>query len=98
MEKCINDFRTFMNQDNKSADVIASEYIDLVNEEFFYFEKEYLPIDVCIEWIDGMIDYLPFYNEGVFIPSLRLRALNDEQHTNIILNSYPRIMKSIHLK
>lgn len=34
-------------------------YVDLCNEQLFYFQARYLPDAVVDEWLDGMIDYLP---------------------------------------
>lgn len=98
MEKCIGDFREFLKPQNKSGNQIALEYIDLVNEELFYLEKKYLPLDVCIEWVDGMIDYLPFYNNGNFIKSEKLALFDNEEITMITLNGYPRVLNFIILK
>jgi hypothetical protein len=42
MEKCINDFRNILQlKDEKNKEDLAWQYIDLVNEEFFYLEKNY---------------------------------------------------------
>ena len=40
------------------------QYIDLCNEEMFYFKSKYLPEEVINEWIDGMVFYLPHFIEG----------------------------------
>lgn len=29
------------------------KYIDLTNEELFYFQRHYIPKEVMIEWLDG---------------------------------------------
>ncbi|MFT3796515.1 hypothetical protein [Flavobacterium sp.] len=98
MSKCINDFREFLKCYGEADETLAFEYIDLVNEELFYLEKNYLPVDVAIEWIDGMIDWLPFYNaNGDFIQSQNLSFLKNEQYVTIVLNGYPRILKVIQL-
>lgn len=100
MGKCINDYRNFLqlrNNGNLSGDDIAAQYIDLVNEEFFYLENGYLPIDVCIEWIDGIIDYLPFYYNNNFISSKNLVYFNNSEDTIQLLNDYPRLMKAIQI-
>lgn len=56
----------------------SHEYIEFVNEEFFYLENDYLPLQVGIEWIDGMIDYLPFFYEKQFIQSKKLNILKEK--------------------
>jgi hypothetical protein len=64
MEKCIRDFRDFETSITKLDEFVrAKQYIEIVNEEFFYLEEKYLPLVVSIEWIDGMIDYLPYPSE-----------------------------------
>jgi hypothetical protein len=39
-------------------------YVDLCNEELFYFSEGYVPSDVIEEWIDGMVLYLPHHVYG----------------------------------
>lgn len=99
MEKCINDYRNWMQESDKPADDVAHEYLDIVNEELFYFEKKYLPMEVSEEWIDGMIDSLPFFNKNnEFIPSQSLKELKNEAWTRRMMNFYPRIFKAITIK
>jgi hypothetical protein len=38
----------------------ARQYLELCNEEVFYFENSYLPQPVIIEWLDGMLSIIPF--------------------------------------
>ena len=61
------------------------EYIDLVNEELFYFQNGFLPRVVAEEWLDGMIDMIPIYdpygnvlNLGYCIPIIHQRKLLDQ--------------------
>ncbi|WP_300567288.1 hypothetical protein [Flavobacterium sp.] len=100
MEKCTNDFRNIvLLKDEKTQEDLIWQYIDLVNEEFFYLEKKYLPLEVCIEWVDGMIDYLPFYNEdGIYMGSTNLPLLNDESFLKVLMANYPRILRAVQLK
>lgn len=37
-------------------------YVDLCNEELFYFSKGYLPREVFEEWLESMIDFLPLFD------------------------------------
>lgn len=37
----------------------ARQYLDLCNEELFYFETDYLPLPVVLEWLDGMLSSIP---------------------------------------
>jgi len=98
MEKCIDDYRDFIKEE-KDDDRKSSQYIDLVNEEFFYMASNYLPIKVSIEWIDGMIDYLPFYDkQGKFIAGKKLKSFGKEHVVKKLLNDYPRVLKAIKIK
>jgi len=100
MTKCINDFREIEKEKlNRSDDIIAKNYIDLVNEEFFYVENSYLPLEVSIEWVDGMIDYLPFISiEGEFRKSESFKIFDNLNTTNKLLMNYPRVFKAIKLR
>ncbi len=67
------------------------QYIDLCNEELFYFKNNYVPDEVVDEWIEGMIYYLPWFDESE-------RNLNGEALPEIIsenlLAGYPRIQQA----
>ena len=63
LESCIKRYRNnFLDLDRHSPQTQVIRYIDLVNEELFYFEHHYLPLDVAEEWIDGMIQFLPIFD------------------------------------
>ena len=63
LESCISRYREkFLMMNNQSSEQLVTEYIDLVNEELFYFEHQFLPKQVAEEWLDGMIDHLPLYD------------------------------------
>ncbi len=36
-------------------------YVDLCNEQIFYFRNGYLPREVIEEWLESMVDYLPLF-------------------------------------
>lgn len=66
-------------------------YLDLCNEELFYFKNKYVPKEVEKEWLDGMISYLPiFINE---LECLSKGPLSDVI-TPFMLQNYPRIRKT----
>ncbi len=44
------------------------QYLDLCNEELFYFQKNYLRKEVALEWIEGMLRFLPLINEDTKSP------------------------------
>jgi hypothetical protein len=43
-------------------------YLDLCNEELFYFQERYLRKEVALEWIEGMVSFLPLINETTKSP------------------------------
>lgn len=97
MEKCVSNFKEITKPSGLQTDK-STEYIEFVSEELFYFENGYLPLTVSIEWIDGMIDYLPFYDQNkLFVKSTRLDALKNQDETIRLLRDYPRIRKAIQM-
>lgn len=86
MESAIDRFRThFIHLSHQSPEPLVIEYIDLVNEELFYFQHDFLPKVVAREWIDGMIDLMPLYdpfgnvvNLGYCIPIIHQRKILDQ--------------------
>jgi hypothetical protein len=96
--KCIEHFRSFdkLNIDTTDEKVLWN-YIDLVSEELFYFQYDYIPTDVSIEWIDGMIDYLPITDKSgsVLNRGNCIHYLAD--HGEEFLISFPRIRTSFEI-
>lgn len=86
LESCITRYRDeFLGLNMDSPELMVVKYIDLVNEELFYFEHQYLPMEVAAEWIDGMIDYLPLFdptgnvlNKGSCLPMIAQRKILDQ--------------------
>lgn len=64
------------------------QYVDLCNEQLFYFRNNYLPREVVNEWLDGMIEYLPQLDQ-------ERNPREDPNRTRMIdpvwLKDYPRI-------
>ncbi len=63
LQSCINRYRdhfSTLGPDSSCQQVI--DYLDLINEELFYFEHKYLPLPVAHEWLDGMIEFLPLFD------------------------------------
>jgi hypothetical protein len=92
ISKCIDDFRRLEDLTRSTADKsLVRKYVDLVNEELFYFQHNYIPNDVAREWIDGMIDYMPIKDvKGIILNEeycLRELAINGEEY----LTNYPRV-------
>ena len=86
LESCVNRFREqFIHLNYQSPEPLVTEYIDLINEELFYFQHGFLPKVVAQEWIDGMIEALPLYdsvgnvlNQGYCIPIIHQRKILDQ--------------------
>lgn len=61
--KCMERFRNIVAEmdspDQATKERAKKQYVDLCNEQLFYFGSRYLPDAVVHEWLDGMIDYLP---------------------------------------
>lgn len=108
MIKCIERFQTLLpsleslpapesleDQDIANRNRIIRQYIDLCEEELFYFMKGYLPGDLKYEWIEGMLTYLPFYNEKgeLMNKSNRLQLAKDSP----LLRGYPRLRQAFGL-
>ncbi len=97
--KCIEDFRKLGDIDKDTTDrKLLWKYIDLVSEELFYFQYDYIPQNVSIEWIDGMFDYLPVtdLNGAVLNSNNCIKILSREIDTFFI--SFPRIRNSFEIK
>ena len=98
IEKCIEGFRNLANLNNKPSRAEIGKYIDLVNEELFYFQHGYLPIEIADEWIDGMIDFLPIFdkNQNVLNPNNCIQDLA-EKHDRYFQN-YLRVRTAFIIK
>jgi hypothetical protein len=55
MQRCIDNFRKWFSDSNRKVDFF---YLELLNEELFYFQKGMIQKKVAIEWIEGMLDYI----------------------------------------
>ena len=82
LESCIIRFRedfSDLTPDSPIEQIRA--YIDLVNEELFYFEHKYLPAEVAEEWLDGMINIIPIFDRKgkVINPNHCFQAILDHK-------------------
>ena len=74
------------------------KYVDLTSEEFFYFQQEYIPKSVIVEWLDSIIDIFPLYYNN------ELRPINSDYisykaiHNDLLLAAYPRLRKTFSLR
>jgi hypothetical protein len=81
--KCISDFRRLKGLSRETVDVIIlTKYIDISSEELFYFKHNYLPKIVAIEWVDGMIDFMPITSSGIVV--------NKDECISELANSYKK--------
>jgi hypothetical protein len=99
ISKCIEDFKSFRKLDSQTEDAsLIHDYLELTNEELFYFQNKYLPEEVAIEWIGGMIDFLPITNEEREIPNSNycIKVLADNRDK--FLSPYPRIKHAFEIK
>lgn len=77
-----------LESEDKNERVKAAKlYIDLCNEELFYFKQKYLPEEIIVEWIDGMLHYLPHFKEGRNINENALKEIEEYD----LLREYPRL-------
>lgn len=69
-------------------------YVDLCNEELFYFKHDYLPKEIIEEWLDGMIYYLPHFRSGINVNNSEhyLKEIDSE-----MLEEYPQIKKAFEI-
>ena len=96
LESCIKRYRDhFLDLNHESPENQVLRYVDLVNEELFYFQHRYLPFDVAEEWIDGMIEHLPIYdksgivlNSGYFIPIIHTQKMLDQYRFRRVKNTF----------
>lgn len=92
MISCIERFQEILPQlsssDPEEKLLAIRRYVDLCNEELFYFKNGYIPDEVIDEWIEGMAFYLPWFDASG-------KNLNPKTFPEIInqnlLTGYPRI-------
>lgn len=95
MISCIERFQAIIpgldsTDPDKKRDALR-KYVDLCNEELFYFKGNYVPEEVAIEWLDGMIAYLPIFNQrGEVISKGKFMEITEGN----MLEGYPRILKA----
>jgi hypothetical protein len=84
--------------ESKPDPKILRQFIDLCNEEIFYFKNDYLKDDDIIsEWIDGMLDFLPVILNGTCINSNQSHVIEVIINDNMLEN-YSRLKKYITLE
>ena len=73
-------------------------YLELTNEELFYFQHDYLPLEIAKEWIDGMIDFLPITNSKSEIINEHHCIKYFVDHREEMFRGYPRIKHAFDLE
>jgi hypothetical protein len=66
MESCIRRYQPIvakLREEGNNPKHIE-EYIAITKEELFYIHRGYIDKQVAIEWIEGMITYLPVYDKN----------------------------------
>lgn len=93
MIACIERFQRLLPalQSGETSKQDILKYIDLCDEEVFYFQHRYLRDEVALEWIDGMIEYLPIFNSGTKEPWERQQYLAT---ADTLVHGFPRVMNA----
>ena len=98
MTSCVERFQQIMSQiksgDKEAREVAIARYVDLCNEELFYFKNGFLPEEVMNEWLEGMLFYLPHYFRDEPGKNLNEDATAKFIDSNNLLEDYPRILKT----
>lgn len=91
--RCIESFRKIELElsSHPTAEPIIKNYVDLVAEELFYFQNGYIPKVVALEWIDGMIDYLPLLDKNGKVLNIGHGNEQLAAKKDVLLKNYPRI-------
>lgn len=59
MQRCIDQFRSWFSSPNKKVDL---PYLEILNEELFYFQNRLIQKKVAIEWIEGILDFITIFS------------------------------------
>lgn len=96
--KCIADFRNLGELNRQTTDpVIINRYVDLTNEELFYFQHNYIPKDIMKEWIDGMIDFMPITNINGQILNKKYCIKYIASNRSMVFQNYPRVQNAFEI-
>lgn len=95
MLSCIDRFQNLypVQRDSQEGDFEQRliKYLDLTNEEFFYFQNGFIPKVVMVEWMDSIIECLPIYHidnqEPLNYDLLDFREIHDRK----LLQKFPRL-------
>lgn len=97
MLSCIDRFQQLVpiirNDENDTTRL--KKYIDLTNEEFFYFQRNYIPKEVMIEWMDTIVEYLPIYTRNSSAPINYSTWIVKLIHDENLVKGYPRLLHAL---
>ena len=92
INNCVNKFQNNFAGLEKFDKKETIKYLDLVSEELFYMKETYIPFAISVEWIDGMLDYLPLIIDNKQIFPYSKTPIEKNLPENLF-NLYPRIRK-----
>ncbi|MCC5943671.1 MAG: hypothetical protein JJT94_01950 [Bernardetiaceae bacterium] len=92
VDRCTSRFHQvvlLLHKEPENPDAVAA-YLGLCNEEIFYFKHSYLPKDITIEWLEGMISTVPHWvgEENVNDSRNCVRFIFGEQN---LIDNYSRL-------
>lgn len=97
MLSCIDRFQQLMpiiRHDDQDIDRLR-KYIDLTNEELFYFQRNYIPKEVIVEWMDSICDFIPIYSKDLKTPLNYSNSAVKIIHDQGLMKGYPRLLKAV---
>jgi len=98
ISRCVSEFQALDITTIETSERKIRKYVDLVGEELFYFQNGYIPKAVAIEWIDGMLGYIPVTDgQGIVVNeghSLTELVTQRDRY----LRGYPRIRSAFTLR
>ncbi len=100
MISCIERFQQLMPQFSAESgrNDILKKYVDLTNEEFFYFQNGYIPKPVMAEWMDSIIEYFPIYIGSQVLP-INFEFIKYKQiHESNMIEGYPRLKTALTIR
>lgn len=95
---CINKFQDNFITDKNLSTIKCLKYLDLVSEQLFYIENKYVPPIISVEWIDGILDFLPIIikNNNQYFTNPNNKF--GRELTSSELNLFPRISRTFSVK
>jgi hypothetical protein len=95
MHRCIDNYRKWSEHDNREYNYF---YLELLNEELFYFQNKLIEKKVAIEWLDGIVDYIQIFAKDGTV----LNCYNEQQDLEALviwknkMGFYERIRFFVH--